>query len=50
MGVARSAGDPHEVPALTPEAAEDVSGAEAQHTERVQEAAATQQAGRAAGA
>ena len=27
--VARSAGDPHEVPALSPEAAEDLSGAEA---------------------
>jgi zinc transporter, ZIP family len=46
--VARSAGDPHEVPALSSEAAEDVSGAEAEQTERVQEAAATQQAGRAA--
>jgi zinc transporter, ZIP family len=45
--VARSAGDPHEVPALSTEAAEDVSGAEAQQTERVQEAA-TQQAGSAA--
>ena len=28
--VAKSAGDPHEVPALSPEAAEDVSGAEAE--------------------
>ncbi len=37
--VARSAGDPHEVPALSPEAAEDLSGAEAQQTERVEEAA-----------
>ncbi len=37
--VAKSAGDPHEVPALSPEAAEDVSGAEAEQTERVQEAA-----------
>src|SRR3712207_608003 len=46
--VARSAGDPHEVPALSSEAAEDVSGAEAQQTERVEEAAATQQAGSAA--
>jgi len=46
--VAQSAGDPHEVPALSSEAAEEVSGAEAQQTERVQEAAATQQAGRAA--
>jgi zinc transporter, ZIP family len=46
--VARSAGDPHEVPAVPQEAAEDLSGAEAHQTERVQEAAATQQAGRAA--
>jgi zinc transporter ZupT len=46
--VARSAGDPHEVQALSSEAADDVSGAEAQQTERVQEAAATRQAGRAA--
>jgi zinc transporter, ZIP family len=46
--VARSAGDPHEVPALSSEAAEDVSGAEAEQTERVQEAAATRQAGSAA--
>src|SRR3712207_1069386 len=46
--VARSAGEPQEVPALSSEAAEEVSGAEAQQTERVQEAAATQQAGRAA--
>jgi zinc transporter, ZIP family len=38
--VARSAGDPQQVPALPSEAAEDVSGAEAQQTERVQEAAA----------
>ena len=45
--VAQSAGDPHEVPALSAEAAEEVSGAEAQQTERVQEAA-TQQAGSAA--
>jgi len=45
--VARSAGDPHEVPALSAEAAEDISGAEAQQTERVQETA-TQQAGSAA--
>ena len=37
--VAKSAGDPHEVPALSPEAAEDVSGAEAEQTERVEEAA-----------
>src|ERR687895_1633403 len=46
--VARSAGDPHEVPAVPQEAAEEVSGAEAEQTERVQEAAATQRAGRAA--
>jgi zinc transporter, ZIP family len=45
--VAKSAGDPHEVPALSSEAAENISGAEAQQTERVQEAA-TQQAARAA--
>ncbi len=45
--VAQSAGDPYKVPGLPPEAAENVSGAEAQQTERVQEAA-TQQAGRAA--
>src|SRR5829696_8204025 len=46
--VARSAGDPHEVPALPPEAAEEISGAEAEQTERMQEAAATRQAGSAA--
>src|SRR5918996_2130865 len=45
--VARSAGEPQEVPALSTEAAEDVSGAEAEQTERVQEAA-TQRAGSAA--
>jgi ZIP family zinc transporter len=45
--VARSAGDPHQVPALSSAASEDISGAEAQQTERVQEAA-TQQAGSAA--
>jgi ZIP family zinc transporter len=45
--VARSAGDPHEVPAVPQEAAEEVSGAEAEQTERVQEAA-TQRAGSAA--
>ena len=45
--VARSAGDPHEVPAVSQEAAEEVSGAEAEQTERVQEAA-TQRAGSAA--
>ena len=37
--VARSTGDPDEVPTLSPEAAEDLSGAEAQQTERVEEAA-----------
>jgi zinc transporter, ZIP family len=37
--VARSAGDPQQVPALSSEAAEDVSGAQAQQTERVEEAA-----------
>src|SRR3712207_5532879 len=37
--VAKSAGDPHGVPALSPEAAEDLSGAEAKQTERVEEAA-----------
>lgn len=37
--VARSAGDPHEVPAVPDEAAEELSGAEAQQTERVEEAA-----------
>ncbi len=37
--VAQSAGDPHEVPVLSSEAAEDVSGAEARQTERVEEAA-----------
>jgi len=46
--VAKSAGDPHEVPALSSEAAEDVSGAEAEQTERV-EVAATQGAGAAVG-
>jgi ZIP family zinc transporter len=46
--VAKSAGDPHEVPALSPEAAEDLSGAEAQQTERVEEAA-TEGAGAAVG-
>src|SRR3712207_7459556 len=45
--VARSAGEPQEVPALSSEAAEDVSGAEAQQTERMEEAA-TQRAGSAA--
>jgi len=44
--VARSAGNPQEVPALPSEAAEDVSGAEAEQTERVEEAA-TQRAGSA---
>ena len=37
--VARSAGDPHQVPVLSSEAAEDISGAEAEQTERVEEAA-----------
>src|SRR3712207_8489371 len=37
--VAQSAGDPYEVPGLPPEAAEDISGAEAQQTERMEEAA-----------
>jgi zinc transporter, ZIP family len=37
--VAKSAGDPHAVPALSPEAAEYLSGAEAQQTERVEETA-----------
>jgi ZIP family zinc transporter len=46
--VARSAGDPHEVPALSSEAAEDISGAEAEQTERVEEAA-TQGASAAVG-
>jgi ZIP family zinc transporter len=46
--VAKSAGDPYAVPALPPDAAEGVSGAEAEHTERVEEAA-TQGAGAAVG-
>src|SRR5215218_9582508 len=46
--VAQSAGDPHEVSFPDSEATENISGAEAEQTERVQEAAATQQAGRAA--
>jgi ZIP family zinc transporter len=46
--VAKSAGDPHEVPAPSTEAAEEVSGAEAEQTERVEEAA-TQGAGAAVG-
>jgi zinc transporter, ZIP family len=46
--VARSAGDPHEVPALPSEVAEDLSGGEAQQTERVEEAA-TQGASTAVG-
>jgi zinc transporter, ZIP family len=46
--VARSAGDPHEVPALSSEAAEDISGAEAEQNERVEEAA-TQGASAAVG-
>src|SRR3712207_920733 len=36
--VAKSAGYPHEVPALPSEAAESISGAQAQQTERVEEA------------
>ena len=46
--VARSAGDPYEVPGLPPEEAEAVSGAEAEQTERVEEAA-TRGAGAAVG-
>ncbi len=38
--VAQNAGYPPEVPALPPEAAEEISGAEAQQTERMEEAAA----------
>lgn len=37
--VARSAGDPHAVPAVPDDAAEAISGAEAEQTERVEEAA-----------
>ncbi len=37
--VARSAGDPYDVPGLDPEAAEEISGAQAEQTERVEEAA-----------
>jgi ZIP family zinc transporter len=37
--VARGAGNPREVPVLPPDAAKDVSGAEAQQTERVRDAA-----------
>lgn len=37
--VARTAGDPHAVPALAGEAAEEIRGAEAEQTERVEEAA-----------
>jgi zinc transporter, ZIP family len=37
--VAKSAGDPDEVPTPSPEASEDLSGAEAEQTERVEEAA-----------
>ena len=37
--VAKSAGDPYKVPGLPSEAAEGISGAEAQQTERVEEAA-----------
>ena len=46
--VAKSAGDPHEVPVVSSGAAEDVSGAEAEQTERVEEAA-TQGASAAVG-
>jgi zinc transporter, ZIP family len=46
--VAKSAGYPHEVPALPSEAAESISGAQAQQTERVEEAA-TQGASAAVG-
>jgi ZIP family zinc transporter len=46
--VARSAGDPYAVPGVPPEAAEEVSGAEAEQTERVEEAA-TQGASAAVG-
>jgi zinc transporter ZupT len=35
--VARSAGDPYDVPGLDPEAAEEISGAQAEQTERVEE-------------
>lgn len=38
--VARSGGDPYEVPGLPPEAAQAVSGAQAQQAERMEEAAA----------
>jgi zinc transporter, ZIP family len=37
--VARSAGDPYEIPGTSPEAAEALSGAEAEQAERVEEAA-----------
>jgi ZIP family zinc transporter len=37
--VARSAGDPYEVPGVDPVAAEEISGAQAEQTERVEEAA-----------
>jgi hypothetical protein len=37
--VAKSAGDPYKVPGVPPEAAEDISGAEAEQTERMEEAA-----------
>ena len=46
--VAQSAGDPYKVPGLPPEVAEDISGAEAHQTERMEEAA-TQGASAAAG-
>jgi zinc transporter, ZIP family len=46
--VAQSAGDPYKVPGVPPDAAEDISGAEAEQTERVEEAA-TQGASAAVG-
>jgi len=39
--VAKSAGDPYKVPGLPPEAAEDISGAEAHQTERMEGALGT---------
>jgi zinc transporter, ZIP family len=46
--VAQSAGDPYKVPGVPPETAEDISGAEAEQTERMEEAA-TQGASAAVG-
>jgi zinc transporter, ZIP family len=37
--VARSAGDPYDVPGLPPEASDEISGAQAEQSERVEEAA-----------